>query len=350
MIIVLDEVLVNCDFEISDAPEYAPTNALSRDFSEETFDEIEPGRRGWNKMHVKARMSLQPFDYVRMLVGGVVVGDQMEIKVRRRVLVNGSQELDELLVPVPIQTATDDGAVEQVQGRKQGRGAIALVVVGHGSRPALFQRQPRLGSIERLNLALLVHRQHQRLVRRIEVKSDDIDQLLLEFWIVRQLERPEQMRFEPMSPPDFLNAADRDPDRLRHSTGAPVRRVSWAFGRRLGHHLSDHRRRQRLLSRQASLVPQQAVYTRFAEPGLPAPDRRFRLARPPHDLHRADTIGRQQNDLGTPSMLLRGVPVRDQGVQPSPILRRKLNRNASSHAPRLAQREPKGNPLFRSKH
>ena len=40
MIIVFGEVLVNCDFEISDAPEYTPANALSRDFSEEAFDEI----------------------------------------------------------------------------------------------------------------------------------------------------------------------------------------------------------------------------------------------------------------------------------------------------------------------
>ena len=56
MIIVFDEVLVNCDFEISDAPEYAPANTLSRDFSEEAFDEVEPGRRGWNKMYVKVTL------------------------------------------------------------------------------------------------------------------------------------------------------------------------------------------------------------------------------------------------------------------------------------------------------
>ena len=56
----------------------------------------------------------------------------------------------------------------------------------------------------------------------------------------------------------------------------------------------------------------------------------------PHDLHGTDAIGRQQHDLGAPRMLLRGVPVRNQFVQPNPILRRKLNRNAGSHAPRVA--------------
>src|SRR5215213_6010849 len=42
---------------------------------------------------------------------------------------------------------------------------------------------------------------------------------------------------------------------------------------------------------------------------LPAPDAGLRLARPAHDLDRADTVRRQQQDLGPPDMLLRAVAV-----------------------------------------
>jgi hypothetical protein len=34
--------------------------------------------------------------------------------------------------------ASDDGAVENVQGGEHGRGAVAFVVVGHGAEPAFF--------------------------------------------------------------------------------------------------------------------------------------------------------------------------------------------------------------------
>ena len=144
------------------------------------------------------------------------------------------------------------------------------------------------------------------------------------------------MRLQSVRPPDFLDAADRDAHRLRHGTGAPVCRVGRVFCRCLGHNLQDYRRRQGLLARRASLVPQQAINARLGKAGLPAPDRRLRLAGAPHDLHGAHAIDRQQHDLGAPGVLLRGIPVRNQFVQPNPILGRKLNRNAGSHATRIA--------------
>jgi hypothetical protein len=47
-----------------------------------------------------------------------------------------------------------------IERGKQGSGAMALVVVRHGTGSALFHRQPWLGTVERLDLALLVDTQH----------------------------------------------------------------------------------------------------------------------------------------------------------------------------------------------
>lgn len=55
-----------------------------------------------------------------------------------------------------------------VQRREQRRCAVAHVVVGTPFRNAGGQRQDRLGTIQRLNLALLVDAQHQRFGRRCE--------------------------------------------------------------------------------------------------------------------------------------------------------------------------------------
>ena len=65
-----------------------------------------------------------------------------------------------------------------IQRGEQGGGAVALVVVGHRLAPALDHRQRCLGAVECLHGGLLIGAQHDRLLRRIQIEPDDIDQLL----------------------------------------------------------------------------------------------------------------------------------------------------------------------------
>src|SRR5580704_8435981 len=51
---------------------------------------------------------------------------------------------------------------------------IPIQVVGHCTSAATLHRQPRLGAVERLDLRLLVDRQHQRVLGRIDIEADDI--------------------------------------------------------------------------------------------------------------------------------------------------------------------------------
>src|ERR1039458_8743193 len=70
---------------------------------------------------------------------------------------------------------------------KSGR-AVAFVIVRHGGAASALQRQAGLGTIQGLNLALLVGAQHQRVLRRIEIQADDVFQFLGECRIVADLE------------------------------------------------------------------------------------------------------------------------------------------------------------------
>ena len=81
----------------------------------------------------------------------------------------------------------DDLAVQHTQRREQGRRAIAFVIVGHGAASPLLDRQPRLRAIQRLNLALFVDAEYDRLLRRIEVQSHYIGHLFQELRIARKL-------------------------------------------------------------------------------------------------------------------------------------------------------------------
>src|SRR5882757_5732783 len=115
-----------------------------------------------------------------------------------------------------LHVAADDCAIEDVESGEQRRGAVPLVIVCHGSEPALLQRQARLGAIKGLNLALLVDRQHDGVGRRIDIEPDNVAQLGDEIWIARELELSVPMRLEPVRFPDATDRAGTDVARLRH--------------------------------------------------------------------------------------------------------------------------------------
>ena len=107
-------------------------------------------------MEDEALVPVEPGADLGMLVGGVVVEDDVDHLAGRHLGLDRVQEAHELLMAVALHVAADDGPVEDVERSEQGRGAMALVVVRHGAEPALLQRQARQGAIESLDLALLV--------------------------------------------------------------------------------------------------------------------------------------------------------------------------------------------------
>src|SRR4051794_22155164 len=84
-----------------------------------------------------------------MLVGGVVVEDDVDHLAGRHLGLDRVQEAHELLMAVALHVAADDGPVEDVERSEQGRCAMALVVVGHRAGSAFLHRQAGLGAVER---------------------------------------------------------------------------------------------------------------------------------------------------------------------------------------------------------
>jgi len=101
--------------------------------------------------------------------------------------------------------------------------AANKVVVRHRAAAALFHGQTRLRAIQRLNLALLVDTEHQRVLRRIEIEADDSRQFLEKPGVARQFERLAQVGFEIVAPPDVADGRLADPEVLRQQPATPVR-------------------------------------------------------------------------------------------------------------------------------
>ena len=244
-----------------------------------------------------------------MLVGGIIVDDSVDRLSFGSLGVDGVEEADELLMPVARHAAAGHLAFQDVESSEQRGGAMALVVMGHGASSALFHRQPRLGAIEGLDLALLVDREDDRMIRGIDIESHDILELGRKGGIVRQFELAHLMRLETVRSPDALDRTDADSGHLGHCRRGPVGRLATRRTRGEVDHARDHRPIERRLARGTGLVAQQPIHAGLHEALLPAPDHRFALTRLPHDLRGAQTVRREQNNAGAPNMLLRAIPI-----------------------------------------
>jgi hypothetical protein len=198
------EVAVDGGLQIDDGAEDPSSQALAGQSGEEIFDGVEPGAGGRGEMEGPARMADEPGLDLGVLVGCVIVDNGVDQLASRDRAFDGVEEADELLMGMLLHAATEHHAVEHVEGGEQGGRAVALVIVCHGPALAGFERQARLGSVESLDLRLLVDGQHDGMGRRAHIEADDVLDLLGESGVLGALEGSQSVRLQPVRLPDAL--------------------------------------------------------------------------------------------------------------------------------------------------
>src|SRR5258708_15853976 len=91
-----------------------------------------------------------------MLVGGIVVDDDVDGLFLGYSRLDDVQKPDELLMAMALHALANNLALKDIERREQGRDAMALVVICHGSGAPLLPRQPRRGATAGLDLPLLI--------------------------------------------------------------------------------------------------------------------------------------------------------------------------------------------------
>src|SRR5260370_8000655 len=96
----LGDEAVDGGLEVDDRAKDAALEAAPGEFGEEALDGIEPGAGGRGEVEDEARMACQPGLDLRMLVGGVVVDDDVDDLAAGHLGFAAIQHADELLMPV----------------------------------------------------------------------------------------------------------------------------------------------------------------------------------------------------------------------------------------------------------
>ena len=165
------EVLLDGGFELGHTLEDTASDSIDSDAAEEALDLVEPRCRRRGEVHVETWMPLKPSLHLGVLVGGVIVSDEVQIQPLWAVAVDGAQKFKPFLVAVALHALPNNPAGGDIEGGKQRRRSIAFVVVGHSPGPPFFHWQAGLRAIQRLDLAFLIDREYQGFVQWIEDKD-----------------------------------------------------------------------------------------------------------------------------------------------------------------------------------
>ncbi len=133
------DILLNRRDELRDAAEDPTPNPLVCHLTEETFHKVEPRTAGWGEMHMETAMAREPPLDLRMLVGGIIIRDQVQGFVLGDLLVEQPQKRQPFLVAMARQARGDDGALGDIQRGKQGGGPMPFIIMGHRATAAFLE-------------------------------------------------------------------------------------------------------------------------------------------------------------------------------------------------------------------
>ena len=195
-----------------------------------------------SEVEVDSLRALGPLPDLAVLVGRVVVQDDVDLPPLRHLLLDLAEEPEELLVPVPPVGLADHLARRHVHRGKGRRGPVALVVVGHRPATARLQRQSRLRPVERLDRALLAKLNTTALSGGSRYSATTSCSFSSKRGSVLTLKVAPQMGRQPRRAPHRVHEAVCRAHRPRHRPARPVRRVRGPLLRRPADDLRPQRR------------------------------------------------------------------------------------------------------------
>src|SRR5215204_1535247 len=97
------QIVENSCFKVSYRGEGASADPLLCHQAKKALDLIKPRGRSGRKVQLKAQVLFQPGFHLGVIVGHVVVNDQMQIQALRCLSINDAQEAQKLLVTVALE-------------------------------------------------------------------------------------------------------------------------------------------------------------------------------------------------------------------------------------------------------
>jgi len=102
---------VDRQLQVGNAAEYTTTDSFLVEVTEPSLDQIQPTGTGGYEVDCKPRMTFQPLPNLLVFVGAIVVHNQMQRDLARKLCVEPTEEFHKLLMPAPVMALADNLAL-----------------------------------------------------------------------------------------------------------------------------------------------------------------------------------------------------------------------------------------------
>ena len=297
--IVCDDMPFDSFNQFIDATEDTPPQAVDREIPEETLDHVEPGSARRSEVKVESWIASLPGFHSRMLMRGVIIADDVYLLVGRCRFDNQVEKANPFLVPVLFHAGSKDATVSRIHRSEEGGGSVAFVIVSQRFATSFLERKPGLSAIQGLDLALFIAGQHDGVFRRVEIEANDILELLLEMFVVGELEGSYPVRFDPVCSPYPAHARRANSNFAGHGCPAPMGSSLGLFFQRQADDSRFGRSRKRRDAAWPGFVLENALNSSLGITVSPTPHFHLVLAKLQGDLLVLQSVSSQQNDSST---------------------------------------------------
>src|SRR6266852_1047663 len=181
-LVVLGDVIQQELLKLAFRSVHALRQTLFAKDTEEAFDQVNPGGMWGGVMEVDLRMSSQPALGGFVFVNVEVVENDAQLPFWKGAdhVIHESQKVHRR---APLFDVCHDFSAGDLQSRQQGLRAVTDVLVGPTPGLLRTQGQQRLGTVQGLDAGLFIYAEYQRVVGRVQVEADDVQQFGLEIGI-----------------------------------------------------------------------------------------------------------------------------------------------------------------------
>lgn len=182
-------------FEILLGVLHAVRKPLLAQDTEEALDQIDPGCVRGSVVKAHPGMAADPASQSFVFVDVQIIRHDVQFAIRIGPH-DFIHEAEEIHRSAPIPNVSEHFSGGNFQGGNQRLRSVSHVLVGPATRLVGAKRQQWLRAIQSLNSRLVVHADDQRILGRIQIQADDVQQLGQEIGVRTEGERANPVRLQ----------------------------------------------------------------------------------------------------------------------------------------------------------
>jgi len=221
-LVVVPDVTKDFSAEIVDGGKDASSDDLPLDLGEPDFDLVKPRRIGGCKRNADLGMMGQKVLDELGFMGREIVSDDVDLASEGLGGDHLGKKVDELGAGMALSRLAKDFSASSIQGRVKRKSSVAVIFKTMGLGSARRKRQNRIQAVQGLDGSFFVYAKDGGMIRRGEIKADNVSGLLLEVGIPTQHITAQPVRLQAVASPNPRNGHMIGAKRGGPPTAAPV--------------------------------------------------------------------------------------------------------------------------------